>query len=342
MLVKMKMPCDVSYLPPKCRKPRESQVWKPAEVSIASPDVSEAPPAFRVETRTGEQATPTFYEIRSFDGRLWWPLHNRAGTPMDVALFMEGLAAGRHESLYILNSSWQFFSGHQLPYKDLMARIGYRFVHDESDAAYAEAQQGAAQIMFCGDVVHAVGGPPVFFGCRAFGSTDGVISVRIGRLQQVSRLPVVGPHGTECYFAQQNGLVFDAATLDSDLALLRSKGHPIGLVEKLETFESELAVNDEALRASADGVVRRLFELSMDLLPYYRDFVPAASLETTELLPLETCRDLLIDVVERTWPRDRELAAVLSWAAMVEQRLRRIPRPPLSSDDDDALGSLGP
>jgi hypothetical protein len=111
-------------------------------------------------------------------------------------------------------------------------------------------------------------------------------------------------------------------------------------MDGIENLAGDLAVGYEALHVSADAVVRRLFQQSTEILSCFRNLVPR--LEASGLLPFETCRDILLGVVERTWRKDPELAAALSCAAMVEQRLRLVPRPPLAADDDDALGSLGP
>lgn len=260
--------------------------------------------------------------------------------PMDVAAFTAGLKAGKHESLNVLNPEWIFFSGHQAPYDDLVTKAGYRIVHDGSDADFAKAQRGAARIVLFGDVVHVVGGRPVFFGLRYY-SERGPISLEIGSVPPVSGLRVAGPPASECDYAIDDGLVFDPGSVNSDLALLRSQGASVSLVDKIELLAGDLEDGNEGLRVSADAVVRRLLE-EPDIAPHYRDFLTDESLDSSELLPIETCREILICVLEQTWREDRELTAALSWAAIVEQRLRLVARPPLAGDDDDALGSLGP
>lgn len=344
MLVEVKMPYGVSYLPPRCRTPRQGLVWKQVHLSIDAPDASEAPVAFRIATRGGQE-TPRSYEIRSFRGRTWWPVLDRTDIPMSVTAFIDGLSVGRNESLNVLNPKWVYFGGHQHTYDELFGgHHDYRIVNDRSEELFAEAQRGAAQIIVCGDVLYVLGGPPVFFGCRAQGPAVGPMSLRIGCLPPVPRLRIAGPTRGERNQARDDGLLFDPVLLHRDLALLKSCGYPIDLVDGIDILIDASPISDEVVRVSADAVVRRLFNESTDILSSYRDLVPTGSLyNRAELLPIETCREIVIGVVNRTWPGDGEdeLAAALSCAAMVEQRLQLVTRPSLAAEDDDALGSLG-
>jgi hypothetical protein len=95
-LTNVTMPYVIEYVRRGRSKVESGVFWEDGTVVIQSITGQQAPAAFSV--RTEGQAVPTEYPVRSFDGRLWWPLIDGA-RPISSKDFVAG--AQRSDGLFL-------------------------------------------------------------------------------------------------------------------------------------------------------------------------------------------------------------------------------------------------
>ena len=96
LLISVSVPYVLEYVRRRCSKVEGGVFWEDGTVVIRSLTAKEAPVAFRV--RAEGRAFPAEYSVRSFDGRLWWPLFD--GTqPLSNKDYIAG--ASRSDGLFL-------------------------------------------------------------------------------------------------------------------------------------------------------------------------------------------------------------------------------------------------
>lgn len=344
MLADVNVPYRVVYIPRRGRTQRSVKLWTKRKLSIASPSAAEAPPAFRVTSAKRSQQPRSSYDIRSNDGKLWWPVIGRDHNPLNAGEFLAGLASGTYESLHVLDPELLWFSGHRPTFEEYFdGAVGGRILENRSENSFSEIQRGAARIMLCGDIVHFAGGAPVFFGCRSDRSSDRSMSIHVGNLACGSEPRLLGPGPQTKEDARWEGHVFDLARFDREIALLKSRGLSIDLVHEVESLRG-IALGDEGLRSCADAVLRRLLATSSVISAAYRTRIPDRSRrDLSEWVPLDICRTILGDAVQRTWPKEpgsKHIWLALTCASYVLKRLDLKGRLDLAAEDEVALASM--
>src|ERR1700738_1089665 len=92
-LLNVSVPFVIEFVRRKCRKFESGIFWEDGTVAIRTVPAEQAPVACRV--RPGENAFRPEFSVRSFEGRLWWPLfdgprHMPVGNYMASATKSEG------------------------------------------------------------------------------------------------------------------------------------------------------------------------------------------------------------------------------------------------------------
>lgn len=78
---------------------------------------------------------------------------------MDVRAFVDGLVAGKRESLHVPNPAWLFFSGHHRHTRSWSPKLSFESRLTRAKGLSPNHKGGAKPIMFYGEVVHILGGP---------------------------------------------------------------------------------------------------------------------------------------------------------------------------------------
>lgn len=341
------VPYRVFYRPYRARKTRRDTVllFAKRKVSIAVSSAAETTPAFRLTSANGTQDSENPYVIRSYDGKLWWPVPDRHNKLVNGAKFLEGLASGLHEFIVILNPAQLWYSAHQRPtFEEYFAkRPKDEILENHLEANFAEIQRVAAQIMLCEDTVHFAGGAPAFFGSRPEGSSNPSILLSIGNLggERGPRLPGAYPQLKED--ALRDGYVFDLPHLTREVALMESRGVTVKLTHNIERV-GDIALKDDALHLCAHTAVMQLLGASSDVSAAYRDLIPdRCRLDSSKLVPLQVCREIFTGALQHRWPENfgkRHIALALTSSSYVLARLELNAEASLTPEDDEALASM--
>jgi hypothetical protein len=347
-LVRAKIPYLVHYHVPRGRKIRWKRVWEDTPLSFRAPTGAEAPIAYRIARTDPKDDTQPDYDIRHFDGQLWWPVLGSQNARRAAEGFLYGLAGGDYLSLAILHPSIAPYWSSSKPtieeaFRDVSVREVVRTSRDEQ---LAFAQRGASHTMICDGALYVSSGEPMYFGFPSELPGDRKFSLEVGAspwtgfLGYGNRIP--GPHGEERRRALFDANVFDVRNLDEDMALLEQQGLSIRLASRVEILR-ELTLAESALDICADAALSRLL-MEEPIAAAFLDRVPGRSRPgaVPSLVPLEVCRAVLRDIVELYPPdnQDRVLRDAILCARNVLKRLGPEPAPLLTDVDVEALSSL--
>jgi hypothetical protein len=347
-LVRAKIPYLVHYHVPRGRKVRLTRVWEDTPLSLRAPTQAEAPVAYRVARTDPKDDTQPDYDIRHFDGKLWWPVLDSQNARRAAENFLNGLAGGDYFSLGILHPSMAPYWSSSKPtldeaFRDVKVREVVRTTRDEQ---LALAQRGVSETMICDGALYVLAGEPMYFGFPSELPGDREISLEVGAspwrgfLGYGSRVP--GPPGDERRHALFDADVFDVRNLDEDMTLLEQRGFKIRLASRVEILR-DLPVAESALGICAGAALSRLF-MEEPIAAAFSDRVTGRSHPTAvpSLVPVEICRAVLRDIVELYPPesQDRSLRDAIFCAQNVLKRLGAEPAPSLTDEDEEALSSL--
>src|SRR5258707_8726234 len=101
-LVKVRVPFLIEFVRRKCSKVEDGIFWEDGTVAIRTVSAQEAPSVCRV--RPGENGVPPEFLVRSFDGRLWWPLFDGL-RPMSAISYVASAANSDGVFLSMMNLS---------------------------------------------------------------------------------------------------------------------------------------------------------------------------------------------------------------------------------------------
>jgi hypothetical protein len=114
-------------------------------------------------------------------------------------------------------------------------------------------------------------------------------------------------------------------------------------VHKIEGACDNL-LGDEAVHLCADAALRRILTASSAKLATYRNLIPDRSRgDEAELVPLDICRAILGEAVQRRWPDESgrsHLSVALADATNVLKRLELKGGLGLAPEDEEAIASL--
>lgn len=343
-LVSAKIPYTVDYHVPRGRRVRGNQVWEDIPLCIRAPTDAEAPIAYRIAHIGPKNEALADFEIRTFDGRLWWPVLDNGNRRRTAQHFLDGLATGECYPLEVLQlKNVPLSSSSKLTFDEWFSRMSVREVVQTSrDAQVAWAQRGSSDTMICDDVVHVAAGMPMYFGSPS-GLPDGkdfTLSVGAapwaGSLGFTNRIP--GPHGDMRSRALFEADVFDVLTLDEDIERLERDGLSVRLDSRIETVRNPTGPGN-ALHMCANAALWRLLR-EKPVAAAFLERIPgrARPRVATDLIALDVCRDVLRDIVELYPPYDE--SCIFGDAILCAQSVLKRLGPSLADEDEAALSSL--
>jgi hypothetical protein len=339
----VKIPYSVYYHVPRGRKLRWAQVWEDIPLTIRAPTDAEAPVAYRIVRTNPQDDTQTDYDIRHFDGQLWWPVLDNKNVRRAADGFLNGLVEGDCYPLGILRVSGVPLRSSSKPtfderFREMRVR---EIVRTSRETQLAFAQRGASETMMCDDTVYVAAQEPFYFGIPGEWARR-ELSLVVGAtpstpsLGYANRIP--GPDIDRRRSALFATRVFGVHDLDKDMALLRQEGFSVRLGSKIEILR-DLTVPESALQMCANATLSRLFrDKSVAAAFQERLLGDAWKSAATSSIPLEICREVLRDIVELFAPDNEDCFSPddLLCARSVLRRLG----PALTDEDNEALSAL--
>jgi hypothetical protein len=343
-LVSAKIPYTVDYHVPRGRRLRANQVWEDIPLSLRAPTDAEAPIAYRIARIGPKNDAAADFEIRTFDGQLWWPVLDNGNGRRAAKGFLDGLAAGECYPLEVLQlRNVPLRSSSKLTFGEWLSRMSVReVVRTSRDAQVAWAQRGASETMICDDVVYVAAGKPMYFGFPSELPGGGGFSLSVGAtpwaafIGFTNRIP--GLHRDDRRSALFAANVFDVRTLDKDIARLEGEGSSVRFDGKVETLGDPTGAGN-ALHMCANAALCRLLR-EQPIAAAFLERIPGGAKPrvATDLIPLDVCREVLRDIVELYPPHDQ--GCILKDAILCAQSVLRRLALSLAQEDEEALGSL--
>jgi hypothetical protein len=344
-LIKVSVPYVVEFVRRKCRTVESGIFWEEGPVAVRTVTAEQAPVACRV--RPGENSLTPEFSVRSFDGRLWWPLFD-GPCPMTVRNYVASAAKSDGVFLSMMNlSPATVYSSPRRNADQFFNEIVPRREDGSSDERWDFARSIAHRTLFCDDLVYLEGGCPVYFGVASGTPDDRMLSLDVGsagpeRLDVVSRyLP--GPRPNERRVAACRSLVYGIETIGDEVDTLRRRGFRVAFESKAEVH-AELRPDRDPSEICANALVRRAVTV-MDPHSFKelgtlleRRLQPAARLPLK--IPPALCRDAIEAMIaicrEDDFPR--RFGLEFEWAAEALSRLNAMfPAMQLSELQDQVL-----
>jgi hypothetical protein len=171
--LKLRIPYAQSFIPPRGRKMRTAWFLDEDAVMIRAIEPDEAPVAYRVGSKPLplDPGARREYAIRSFEGKLWWPLSWHEGPAMNSGQFAVIAAQGIPIAVLAIDPSIA------VPLRCWpLGLFGKDPVREEGDSdkgeRWAWAQRNATRVVFCGGEVLVEAGEPVFYALPYQGGVD--------------------------------------------------------------------------------------------------------------------------------------------------------------------------
>jgi hypothetical protein len=328
-LINVSVPYVVEFVRQNRRTLESGIFWEDGKVAIRTVTAEQAPVACRV--RPGENSFTPEYLVRSFDGRLWWPLFDGA-RPMTAKNYTS--SATRSDGVFLSMMNLSPATIYSSPRRDAEKFLNEIIPRTEdgssSEERWRSAQSIAHRTLFCDDLVYLEGGCPVYFGVACGTPDDRKLSIEVGsaepeRVEVVSRhLP--GPRPNERRDAACQSLVYRIENIGDEVEKLRRRGFRVTFGSKAEAH-AELRSDRDPSEICAEALLRRAVTL-MDR-PSFQEvgtllvgrLQPAALLPRK--IPLALCRDA-IDAMIAICPQDdfpRRFGLEFGWVAEALSRL---------------------
>lgn len=177
-LVKVSVPYSVEFVRRKCRNVESGIFWENGTVAIRTVTAERAPVVCHV--RPGENSFTPEFLVRSFDGRLWWPLFD-GPRPMTARNYMASATKSDGVFLSMMNlSPATIYSSPRRDARQFFEQIIARQVDSRSrEERWSLAHNIAHRTLFCNDLVYLKGGNPLYFGLRCGTPDDPILSLEV-------------------------------------------------------------------------------------------------------------------------------------------------------------------
>jgi hypothetical protein len=334
------------YPSPK-RKLWSNWFGESVDLRIEVVDSEEAPVAY--EVRFGPDDAPGLlgYQIKSYQGGLWWPMGGDFNYVLHPESFATAMNDGHPQTLVLLDPS---FAGctERRPLRAFPERCS-RVDHDSNNLAnqQALAQRGASTTIFCAEGTYVRAGEPVFYAVPDDGENRKSVSIVVGvsdpkRETDCTSLSGPGPTRSDRMSCARRGFAFGIGEIDEAVRALEARGYAVkrnyGIDVLLERHRA-----DTAPMMCAREVARSLFvesdkaELRAARL---REQVPVVGGAINE----EQVDDLCVEALRQLCASNDPIVAFGFRAEIRAAKaiLGRLGIGALAPDDDDALGKLGP
>lgn len=181
------IPYRVEFRKRRCRKVESRIYWDDGAIVVREADRLDAPVAYAVTAKSGTQPN---YDIRLFDGKLWWPLFvgHKPLTAETYAASLDDAAGCFLRSLHLSPSTLSAPRGFTTAHLNADVTISQIFMSTR-ESAWNGANHTAARTLFVEVLVYQEGGKPGFFGRPSDGEIGSSLSFRIGGLANGKRHP---------------------------------------------------------------------------------------------------------------------------------------------------------
>jgi hypothetical protein len=310
-------------------------------VMIGDIEPDEAPVAYRVQSKSLplDPGGLRQYVIRSFEGKLWWPLSWPGAPGLHREQFAYLAAEGRPVAVLAIDPSI-CTPLQQWPYREIGAFQVRRTGASDKGERWAWAHRNALRVVFCGDEVLLECGEPVFYAV----SCPGGVKVEIGpaawdRWNESHALP--GPDRAERIDCARRGLAFGLDEFETEVRILTDRGNGVHLRTEIETVHPCHRPDTAALlceRALAEFLWEEARRQEYWTEPL-RGNVPAIA-GGGEPDSTLVHRQVLEQLAACKGPAMREFFRELRAARDILHRLNSLASGRLSEEDDAALAGL--
>jgi hypothetical protein len=338
-------PYTVEFIRRRCRTVESLTVWQQGAVAIYDVTEGEAPVAYRVISCA--QSRPG-YEIRSFQGRIWWPVFD-GSRALSVDAFVARLDDPNGCFLAAMNlSPSTLYSSRTVTTQRFDQDFSIRHILASSkEDRLALAQEAASRLLVCGGYLYQEGGEPAYFGAPS--DECGTASLRIGGLRLGRNQPgdrwQLGLSASQRRRAAFRSNVFHIEDADEACSVLKSEGFRPAF-EEIATVISSAPRKMEAAEFCADAVARAILSpagrLSSD---YYATMMTfSAFANSDDPIPVHIFREIVREALAVVSPSDfrKCFGMAQDWARNVMARVdSRFPPPTLSPDEAEMLFQMG-
>lgn len=346
----LKIPYAQKFVPRRCRNMQTAWFLDEGAVMIRDSEPHEAPVAHRIQSRSLplDPSEPGLrqYDIRSFEGKFWWPIAGRKDDrypwwkpEMDREQFADLAAEGKSVAVLAIDPSI-CIPLQQWPSREFGTVQCRTEGECDKGQRWAWAHRNALRVAFCGDDVLLECGEPVFYAVPC----PGGVEIKIGpsawdRWNEPHVLP--GPDRAERLGCARQGLAFGLDEFDTEMRILTDRGNGVRLGDEIETILPHHRRNTAPLLCE-----RALAEFLRDearqegyWTEHLRRNVPATAADDEPGSTL-VHRRVLEQLAACSGPAMREFAPELRAARDILHRLNSFGREQLSKEDEAALGSL--
>jgi hypothetical protein len=313
-------------------------------------DPQAAPVAYRVKSLTGPishcSERVAEYEIRSFDGALWWALVGDEG-PLSGSTFLD-LAAAGHESARLTFDPYAWRPHRELSTADIyFARHKPRKLLETNQAElWNRAVRGSLGVIICGGFVYVEAGEPVWF-AEESGLIDG-LGLRIGcaSLDRVGSIyhDVPGPYQGARFGCASQGWAFGFDEIEGEMCALRLRTpvlqvhSDIKALSTLHRADTGVLLCERALARSLWYSIRSRESWSLAL----QEALPALAAAHAPNASVEdlNCREVVAQLASLEIGDDTEYDEFIMTARNIRKRLASLGVSLHAEEDDDTLGEL--
>ena len=343
------IPYTVEFIRYRCRKIEGLVVWEEGPVAIRTATDEEARVAYQIRNAAGSSGRE--YDVRSFNGKLWWPafagqhaltadaLISSASDPNGYLLAMMNLSpATLYSPREITTERFD---------RDATVR---RILSSSKRERWLTAHRAASRVLFCGNAVYLEGGPPAYFGRSYDRLNPMTLSMEVGRLHpqgnQLFDRWLPGSIANRRLQAARRSLVFRADEMEEGRPALERNGYRL-LFEMTVIACSDIVDGPDSSEVCADSLVRALLDseravtpriLGEANMPHRLPINPA-----NELISRQSCREIIHEKLAAHSPEsfEKQFGLEFEWARRAVSRLdERFPEATLTPEDEELLMQL--
>jgi hypothetical protein len=351
MIVRLDINYDQHYEPSGSRNGRVLGVSLSyrGDLAVREVDPQAAPVAYRVTGLIGSLAQCSErvarYEIRVFDGRLWWPLVGDEGL-LSRSTFLDLAAAGHASARLTFDpDAWRPHSESSTADIYFARHKPRKLLESNQAELWNRVLHGAGGVIFCGGFVYVDAGEPAWF---AAASDDDRLVFRIGcsSLDRAGSIYhyVPGPWQDERSICAADGLAFSLDEFEAEVRALREQIPLVQVHSEIQTLtilhraDAAVLLCEQELARSFWHPIRRRESWSRAL----HKALPALAAARAPNASIEdlNCREVVAQLASLEVGDDTEYDEFIMAARNIRRRLASFGASLYAEEDDAALGAL--
>jgi hypothetical protein len=304
-IIRVTIPYNVEFIRHRRRTPEGAILWDDGDVAIRTVTAAEAPIAYQITP--GDDGFGPRYDIRSFNGKLWWSLADTAFAP-SVEHYIASVTDSGSCFLSMMNLSPASIDSLRQTTAQFDNDMSIsRILKSSKDERWILANRVANHTLFCDDLVYVQGGPPAFFGITCRSDTDAALTFEIGSLHPnplgIFSHWLPGPPATRRSEAACRSLVFRIEDIESEISDLELKGFRPAFHARATACMNVSADLDPS-EIYVDALVRRAFNcMNHETAHKFRTAMKAIPLPpTTGITDRSVCRNVLHEMAQGCAP----------------------------------------